>query len=75
MFDGDDKTFQSTLTPGSPGFVAQKVVNDADKVIEKEQVLYQSRVGHYCISQNILDSILTIQCENYLGVVHCANHV
>ena len=45
MFDEDVKTMQSTLTPGSPGFVQQKVVDDEDKVTEKEQGLYQSGVG------------------------------
>ena len=45
MFDKDIKTLQSTLTPGSSRFVGQKVVNDEDKVTEKEQVIYQSGVG------------------------------
>ena len=45
MFDEDVKTLRSTLTPGSPGFVGQKVVEDEDKVTEKEQALYQSGVG------------------------------
>ena len=36
MFDEDVKTLQSTLTPGSPGFVRQKAVEDQDKVTEKE---------------------------------------
>ena len=45
MFDEDVKTLQSTLTPGSPGFVGQKVVEDEDKVTEKEQALYRSGVG------------------------------
>ena len=35
----------STLTPGSPGIVGQKVVEDEDKVTEKEQALYRSGVG------------------------------
>ena len=35
MFDKDIKSLQSTLTPGSPGFVGQKVVDDEDKVTEK----------------------------------------
>ena len=39
MFDEDVKTLRSTLTPGSPGFVGQKVVEDKDKVTEKEQAL------------------------------------
>ena len=30
------------MTPGSPGFVGQKVVEDKDKVTEKEQALYRS---------------------------------
>ena len=33
------------MTPGSPGFVGQKVVEDEDKVNEKEQALYRSGVG------------------------------
>ena len=45
MFDEDLKTLQSTLTPVSPGFVGQKVVEDEDKVTEKEQALYRSGVG------------------------------
>ena len=45
MFDEDVKTLWSTLTPGSPGFVGQKVVEDEDKVTEKEQALYRSGVG------------------------------
>ena len=45
MFDEDVKTLQSTLTPGSPVFVGQKVVEDEDKVTEKEQVLYRSGMG------------------------------
>ena len=45
MFDGDVKTSQSTLTPGSLGFVGQKVVEDEDRVTEKEQALYRSGVG------------------------------
>ena len=36
MFDEDVKTLQSILTPGSPGFVGQKVVEDEVKVAEKE---------------------------------------
>ena len=44
MFDEDVKTLQSTLTPGSPGFVGQKVVDDEDKVTDK-QTFYQSGVG------------------------------
>ena len=40
MFDEDVKTFQSTLTPGSPGFVGQKGLEDEDKVNKEEQVLY-----------------------------------
>ena len=45
MFDEDVKTLQSTLTLGPPGFVGQKVVDDEDKVNEKEQAFYQSGVG------------------------------
>ena len=39
MFDEDVKTLRSTLMPGSPGFVGQKV-DDEDKVTEKEQAFY-----------------------------------
>ena len=45
MLDEDVKTLQHTLTPDSPGFVGQKVVEDEDKVNEKEQALYRSGVG------------------------------
>ena len=45
MFDEDVKTLQSTLTPGSPGLVGQKVVEDEDKFNKKEQALYRSGVG------------------------------
>ena len=45
MFDDDVKTLQSTVTPGSPGFVGQKVVEDENKVNEKEQALHRSGVG------------------------------
>ena len=45
MFDEDVKTFQSTLTPDSPGFEGQKVVEDEDKVTEEDQALYRSGVG------------------------------
>ena len=33
------------MTPGSPGFVGQKVVEDENKVNEKEQALHRSGVG------------------------------
>ena len=41
-FDEDVKTLQSTLTPGSPGFVAQKVIDEEDKATDNEQALYHS---------------------------------
>ena len=44
-FDEDVKNLQSTLTPGSPGFVGQKVVDEEDKVTDKEQAFYHSGVG------------------------------
>ena len=44
IFDEDVKTLQSTLTPGSPGFVGQRVVDEEDKVTDKEQAFYQSGV-------------------------------
>ena len=44
-FDEDVKTLKSTLTPGSPGFVGQIVVEDEDKVAEKEKVLHRSGVA------------------------------
>ena len=40
MLDEDVKTFQSTLTTGTPGFVGQKVVDEEDKVTDKEQNFY-----------------------------------
>ena len=40
MFGEDVKTLRSTLTPGSPGFVGHKIVEDEDKVTDKEQALY-----------------------------------
>ena len=40
MFDEDIKTLWRTWTPGSPGFVGQKVVDDQDNVNEKEQAFY-----------------------------------
>ena len=45
VFDDDFKTLQSTLTPGTAGFVRQKYVDDADKVTEKEQGFDPSGVG------------------------------
>ena len=45
MFDEDVKILQSTLTPGSPGFVGQEVVDDEVKVTGKEQALHESGVG------------------------------
>ena len=45
MFNEDVKKLQSILTPGSPGFVGQKVVENEDKLTEKEQALYRSGVG------------------------------
>ena len=39
MFDEDVKTLQSTLSPCS-SFLGQKVVEDEDKVTEKEQAFY-----------------------------------
>ena len=45
MFDEDVKMLQSTLTLGLPCFVGQKVVDDEDKVTEKEQAFYSSGVG------------------------------
>ena len=45
IFDEDVKTLQSTSTPGTPGFVGQKIVDDEDKVTDKEQAFYWSRVG------------------------------
>ena len=42
MFDEDVKTLQITLTPGSPGFVGQNVVDNEDKVTDKEQAFYWS---------------------------------
>ena len=44
LFDEDVKTLRSTLTPGSPGLVGQKVVDEEDKVTDKEQAFYWSGV-------------------------------
>ena len=44
LFAEDVQTLWSTLTPGSPGFVGQKAVDEEDKVTKKEQVFYQSGV-------------------------------
>ena len=49
IFDEDDKTLQSTLTPRSPCFVVQKVVDEKDRVTDKEHASYQSG-----LVQNIL---------------------
>ena len=45
IFDTEAETLQSTLTLGTPGFVGQKVVNEEDKVTDKEQAFYQSGAG------------------------------
>ena len=45
MFADDVQTLQSTLTPGTPAFIGQKVVDEEDKIMEKEQAFYQSGVG------------------------------
>ena len=58
IFFEDVKTLQSTLKPGSPGFVGQKVVDEEDKVTDKEQAFYWSGVGTLLYLQNILDQIL-----------------
>ena len=57
IFDEDVKTLQSTLTPGSPGFVGQKVVDDEDKVTDEDRPLVSQEWGHCCISQDILNWI------------------
>ena len=44
MFTDDVQTL-STLTPGTPAFIGQKVVEEEDKIMEKEQVFYHSGVG------------------------------
>ena len=33
------------MTTGTPAFIGQKVVDEEDKIMEKEQAVYQSRVG------------------------------
>ena len=40
MFPYDVQILQSTLTPGTPSFIGQKVVDEEDKIMEKEQVFY-----------------------------------
>ena len=57
VFDEDVKTLQSTLSPGSPGIVGQKVVEDEDKVTEKGKLYIDLEWEHCCISQNIPDQI------------------
>ena len=37
LFDEHVKTLKGTLTPGSPGFVEERVVDEEDKVTDKEQ--------------------------------------
>ena len=62
MLDEDVKTLQSTLTPDSPGFVGQKVVEDEDKVNEKEQALYRSGVGTLFV-ENPNTRLILISCS------------
>ena len=45
VFTDDVQTLQSTLTPGTPAFIGQKVVDEEDKIMEKEEAFYQSGVG------------------------------
>ena len=40
MFTDDVQTLQSPLTPGTPAFIGQKVVDEEDKITEKEQAFY-----------------------------------
>ena len=40
MFTDDVQTLDITLTPGTHAFIGQKVVNEEDKIMEKEQVFY-----------------------------------
>ena len=40
MLADDVQNLQSTLTPGTPAFIGQKVVDEEDKIIEKEQAFY-----------------------------------
>ena len=44
-FTDDVQTLQSTLTPGTPAFIGQKVVEEEDKSMEKEQAFYRSGGG------------------------------
>ena len=57
MFDEDVKTLQSTLTPGSPGYAGQKVVEDEDKVLKRSKPYIDLEWGHCYISQDIPDQI------------------
>ena len=40
MFADDVQTLQSTLTPGTPAFIGQKVVDEEGKIMEKDQAFY-----------------------------------
>ena len=44
MFTDDAQPLRSTLTPGTRGFIGQKVVEEEDKITEKEQAFYCSGV-------------------------------
>ena len=61
MFDEDIKTLQSTLTPGSPGFVEQKVVDDENKTTDKEKSFIGQVWELYCSSQNTLNQICSMR--------------
>ena len=45
IFDEDVKTLQSTLTPRSPGFSRQILVDEEEKVTDKDLGFYHSGVG------------------------------
>ena len=61
MFDEDIKTLQSTLTPGSPGFVEQKVVDDENKTTDKEKSFIGQAWELYCSSQDTLNQICSMR--------------
>ena len=63
MFADDVQTLRSTLTPGTPAFIEQKVVEEEDKIrLQKKNKPFITQAWeHYCISQNTRDQILPMQ--------------
>ena len=44
-FGEDVKNLRSTSTPGTPGFVGAKTVEEEDKISTEEKSIYRSGVG------------------------------